>query len=334
VNKNRVPSESVKDDAASWRPLACEPPRLIAQGRELGGFAMAVGLAYRAIGAVIVATILCAASDATNIDKGLSDFSRGAFAEAFQDWQQAASAGDSRGALYVGVLYDTGLGVIQDYRQAMAWYRHAADAGNAAGAFNVAVLYDAGLGVPQDAAKAASWYARSAAAGFARAEYNLALMYEAGTGVPQNRNYAIALYKRAAGDGIAAARTRLAALGQPSISATHNAQDLATEYFQRAQQLLLSRGSEQAERAAALFRQAAERRNPLAEYDLGYCYEKGIGVPHDQEQADTWYRRAQADASDSAMRSIADAAAGNLESQSGIVNRFPTGKPTQHGAGN
>ena len=54
-----------------------------------------------------------------DIDAGLSDFRQGRFAEALQDWSKAAAAGDARGYLYIGVLYDTGLGVPQDYRQAM-----------------------------------------------------------------------------------------------------------------------------------------------------------------------------------------------------------------------
>ena len=83
-----------------------------------------------------------------DVAEGLTDFRAGRFAEAFLAWRDAAASGDSRGALFVGVLYDAGLGVRQDYGQALAWYRRAADAGNVTGMFNVGVMYDAGRGVP------------------------------------------------------------------------------------------------------------------------------------------------------------------------------------------
>lgn len=257
---------------------------------------------------------------------GLADFQNGRFAEAFQQWTEAAAAGDSRGALFVGVLYDTGLGVGQSYPQALDWYRRAADAGNATGMFNAGVMYDAGRGVPPDPARAASWYERAAAKGFGRAEYNLGLLYQAGAGVRASRTRAIQLFKRAADHGITAAQAHLQELGvqQPSAqqqgrrnaAASARAGDPAMADFQQAQQLLLARGPADAARAADLFRRAAERGNALAEYDYGYCYEHGLGVPRDLAQAYAWYQRAASHAADGAVRSIALAAVRNVEGQS------------------
>jgi TPR repeat protein len=264
-----------------------------------------------------VATAGLCAPDNVDVQQGLTDFRQGQFAEAFQDWRLSFEAGDPRGALYVGVLYDSGLGVGQDYHQAMGWYRRAAEAGSAAAAFNVGVLYDAGLGVEKDPSEAALWYARAAAKGFGRAEYDLALLYDAGTGVPRNRQRAVSLYELAAKHGIAAARAHLAALGQPFSGLTESPQDTAMQDFEKAQQVLLTRGTAEAERVAALFRRSAEQHNPLAEYDLGYCYERGIGVPRDPVQADDWYRRAANDATDDSLRQTAQLSVRNLESRIG-----------------
>ncbi len=251
---------------------------------------------------------------------GLADFREGRFAEAIQAWRQAAEAGDARGALFVGVLYDAGLGVPQNYARAFAWYRRAAEAGNAAAMFNVAVLNDLGRGVPQDSREAAAWYARAAAKGFARAEYNLAMMYEEGTGVPRSRSRAIALYRRAAMQGISAARARLARLGQPiaagtgaAATASHSSDDPAMIEFQKAERVLLNRGAAEAAEAVKLLRNAAEQGSALAAYDLGYFYETGLSVAPDLRQADLWYRRAVAHAADDALRSLALSAAQNLE---------------------
>ncbi len=252
---------------------------------------------------------------------GLADFQNGRFAEAFQQWTGAAAAGDSRGALFVGVLYDTGLGVGQSYRQALDWYRRAADAGNAAGMFNVGVMYDAGRGVAQDPAQAASWYERAAAKGFGRAEYNLALLYQAGVGVRASRTRAIQLFKRAVDHGVTAAQGHLQQLGvrqpgQPNTAASARGADAAMAEFQQAQQLLLARGPADAAQAADLFRRAAKRGNALAEYDYGYCYEHGLGVPRDPAQAYAWYQRAVSHATDEAVRSIALAGVRSLGGQS------------------
>ena len=176
-------------------------------------------------------------------------------------------------------------------------------------------MHDAGRGVPPDPAQAASWYERAAAKGFGRAEYNLGLLYEEGAGVPRSRARAIQLFNRAAGHGITAAQAHLQRLGQRAAAVSARPGDPAMTEFQQAQQLLLARGPAEAARAAEFFRRAAERGNALAEYDFGYCYEHGLGVPRDPAQAHVWYRRAASHATDEAVRSIALAGARNLEGQ-------------------
>ena len=176
--------------------------------------------------------------------------------------------------------------------------------------FNVAVMYDAGRGVLQDHQQAAAWYERAAAEGFARAEYNLALLYEEGIGVPRSRARAVQLYSKAAGHGLSAARAHLARLGvkldQPSAPRrTRSSEDASMLDFQQAQRILLNRGVAEAGQAAELLRRAAEQRNPLAEYNLGYCYEHGLGVSRDPVQAYAWYRRAATHSADRALQSLA-----------------------------
>lgn len=228
---------------------------------------------------------------------GLHDFEAGRFAEAMQQWKQSADAGDARGALYIGVMYDTGQGVPQNYTMALEWYRRAAEAGNAAAAFNVGVYYDSGLGVAKDRAQAANWYERAAARGFARANYNLALLYTAGDGVPRDDARANKLFTAAARQGISAAWSHVERQ-TPRTSSPKETQDVATREFQQAQTLLLERGTGAAAKAVALFRRAADQGDPLAQYDLGYCYEHGIGVARDLAVAGEWYRRAAAHAND------------------------------------
>ena len=298
-------------------------------------------------------TQVCFAAPAPQVEAGLTDFQHARFAEAQAAWRQAARAGDPRGALYLGVMYDSGVGLPRDWQQAMQWYRQAAAQGSTVAAFNIGVLYDGGFGVAPDRFQAAAWYEKAASAGFGRAEYNLAMLYETGDGVPRDPRRALALYRSAAAHGIAAAGEHLALLREPaepqprSTALSRHApveppvrstagfsrepppvasdadpdadtpppSDAATKEFQRAQRSVLTRGAANSTRTARLFRRAAEKHNALAEYDLAYCYEHGLGVPADPATAALWYHRAATDSADTSLRSLAQAGAGSLEAQ-------------------
>jgi uncharacterized protein len=55
-------------------------------------------------------------------------------------------------------MYAQGLGVEQDYAEAVKWYRKAADQGVTAAQSNLGLMYAQGLGVAQDYAEAVKWY--------------------------------------------------------------------------------------------------------------------------------------------------------------------------------
>lgn len=164
--------------------------------------------------AVEVAGFAPSQPDPAEVAHGLAAFDAREPEQAARRWQAAALAGDPQAALYLGVMYDTGQGVGQDYGQALAWYQRAAEAGSASGMFNVGVMYDAGRGVARDPAEAARWYARAAAKGYGRAEYNLALLYQSGLGVQRDPGRARQLFQSAARHGIAAAQGRATPVAQ------------------------------------------------------------------------------------------------------------------------
>ena len=64
-------------------------------------------------------------------------------------------------------------------------------------ACNLGYLYESGVGVEQDWTKAVQWYTRSAERGYARGQYNLAWCYEHGKGVARDRDRAVRLYEQA-----------------------------------------------------------------------------------------------------------------------------------------
>ena len=176
-------------------------------------------------------------------------------------------------------------------------------------------MLDSGLGAPQDSAQALTWYKQAADKGFARAQYNLALQYEAGSGVPRNIPQAITLYRKAAAQGLTAARDHLQQLGVNVALISHPVGETAMDEFRQAQQVFLRRNPGDIANATEIFRRAAERNNPLAEYDLAYCYEHGLGVPQSSADAYVWYRRAADHADNSTLKSIALAGLHGNESQ-------------------
>ncbi len=95
-------------------------------------------------------------------------------------------------------MYGKGLGVPQDYADAVKWYRKAAEQGMADAQYNLGLKYDNGLGVPQDYAEALKWYRKAAEQGNASAQTNLGVMYGVGEGVPQDYVQAHVWYSLAA----------------------------------------------------------------------------------------------------------------------------------------
>ena len=61
-----------------------------------------------------------------------------------------ANVGDAGAQVILGVMYATGLGVPQDYAEAVRGYRLAAEQGEAFAQSNLGIMYANGRGVPQD----------------------------------------------------------------------------------------------------------------------------------------------------------------------------------------
>lgn len=57
---------------------------------------------------------------------------------------------DAAAQYNLGLAYHKGLGVPQDYEEAVKWYRLAAEQGNADAQLSLGFMYDEGLGVPWD----------------------------------------------------------------------------------------------------------------------------------------------------------------------------------------
>jgi TPR repeat protein len=118
--------------------------------------------------------------------------------EVFALFQMGANHGDVYSMFNLGLLYDKGDGVTQDYAKARDWYQKAAAKDDAGAMSNLGRLYADGLGVVKDYAKARDWYEKAADKGDANAMFNLGRFYSYGLGVARDYAKARDWYEKAA----------------------------------------------------------------------------------------------------------------------------------------
>lgn len=84
--------------------------------------------------------------------------------EALQWMQRAAENGSTEAMVYLGRLYRTGVGALQNYRLSGEWTERAANSGDAEGMLELGRLYRDGIGFEHDPVHAYVWFNRAAAA--------------------------------------------------------------------------------------------------------------------------------------------------------------------------
>ncbi len=122
-------------------------------------------------------------------------------------WLQKAVAKDgtadnpasTKAVMMLGLAYETGNGVPQDAKKAVALYMTDATAGFSLAQFHLGRMYAIGSGVAQDYAKAVHWYGEAATgdAPDRDADRALGLLAEDGLGMPQSDAAAIAYFQKA-----------------------------------------------------------------------------------------------------------------------------------------
>lgn len=86
---------------------------------------------------------------------------RADYSTALKIWMTQAKEGDAEAQMYVGEIYEKGLGTEPDYELAAVWYRRAAEQNYSAAQLALGYLYEKGLGVEQDLAEAMNWYRKA-----------------------------------------------------------------------------------------------------------------------------------------------------------------------------
>ena len=129
--------------------------------------------------------------------------------EVVRTFCEAADQGHAGAQFNLGIMYFNGRGVVQNYTEALQWYRKAADQGHADAQLNLGVMYFEGKGVAQNHSEAARWCRKAADQGHAVAQCNLGAMCCEGQGVEKNYTEAMQLFRKAADQGHAGAQFML-----------------------------------------------------------------------------------------------------------------------------
>jgi len=100
-----------------------------------------------------------------SFEDGKTAYMKGDYSHAYAVWLPLATKGNGLAQNNLGVMYESGQGILFDYVEAIKWYTLAAEQGLARAQNNLGVLYQAGLGVVPDEIRALMWVYLSAAQG-------------------------------------------------------------------------------------------------------------------------------------------------------------------------
>ncbi|KAG9073384.1 hypothetical protein KI688_001179 [Linnemannia hyalina] len=218
----------------------------------------------------------------------------------------------------LGAMYMDGIGVSQDYKQAMEWLLKAAEQGSASAQCNIGIIYENGKGVPQDSYKAALWHAKAAEQEQRYAQHNLGCLYRDGRGVPKDEVKAAELFTKAAEQGHSDAQESIGVAYEKGRGVPQDHVKAAEWYLKSAEQgnsfsqhklgtlYRLGHGLEQDHgHSLVWYRKAAEQGCTAAMCAIGYNYHYGHGVTQDYTQAMEWYIKAADLGSPAAQNNIA-----------------------------
>ena len=203
---------------------------------------------------------------AQDFQKGFESFNKGDFSTAIKEWYPLAEKGNPVAQNNLGVMYENGKGVTQDYLQAVNLYLKSANQGYANAQYNLGVMYYNGYGIAKNNIKALNWFRKAAEQGVAKAQDNLGVMFAKGEGVEKNFKEATKWFRMSAEQGYAKAQFNLGNI-----------------YLKNDEKI-----DQNLKQALKWFRMSAEQGYAKAQYNLSLMYAKGKGVAKNNIYAYMW----------------------------------------------
>ena len=125
---------------------------------------------------LLFSLLLGVPSYSADFNKGVIAAQNGDWATALKEWKPIAEEGNAAAQFNLGLMYQNGYGVPQDYKEAVYWYRLAAEQGYANAQSNLANRYYYGEGVNKDIVYAHMWKNISASNGYEPAKGELKII--------------------------------------------------------------------------------------------------------------------------------------------------------------
>jgi TPR repeat protein len=155
-------------------------------------------------------------------ERGIELVDQKQYEKALKAFELGAKTGDLNAMTALGIMYITGVGVIQNDTKGFKYVQDAANKSHPKAQYTLGAIYYLGAGVNIDFNKAFSWISLSADQGYSDAQHNLAQMYEAGEGTSQDLKKAYKYYLIAARSGNLVSQIRVAQMYQEGIGTEKN----------------------------------------------------------------------------------------------------------------
>jgi len=221
---------------------------------------------------------------ATGYEQGVKQYRPDNLAAALNELKPLAEQGNRDAQFNLGSLYYQGLGVSQDYQEAVKWMRRAAEQGHVSAQTTLGTIYARGVQGEneKDYPQALMWF-----------------IFAAAQGDPNAMEFR---------DSLVVKMTPAEITQAQKLAREFKPQDVYAKSFRESQSL-----AEQGDRDAQFnlgviyyvgqgspvnytlalkwFKKAALQGHPQAQYNVGYMYEKGEGTPQDYEEAVKYYRQ-------------------------------------------
>lgn len=225
--------------------------------------------------------------------------------KAIECYKKASDLGSAPALTSLASCHENGIGVPVNVSKAVSMYRRAADSGDRTAENNLGIIYENGKFVKRDYKKAVSHYRKAIQLGSVEAMCNLADCYAAGNGVEKCLKTAIKWYKEGAKQGLASAKCELGICyyeGKGVTADPRRAVELFREASDSEAEALRQLGRAYSEgngverdskRAfECLLSAATNGENLDACFDVGKCYDFGVGVAANPEEAKGFYTMA------------------------------------------
>ena len=193
----------------------------------------------------------------------------------------SSNRGNANAQYNLANMYEQGLGVSKNLREAADLYKSAAEQGHSNAQLHYGLCLRNGSGIDENPEEAIKWFIKASEKGNAAAIYNLGICFEFGDGVEKDLSHALQLYLASANQNYADAQNALANCYMSGTGVPAN----YTE-------------------AVRWYSKAARGGNVAAQFNIGFCCENGLGIDKNSDMAYRFYRIAADNGSESAIRRL------------------------------